>query len=41
MDEMTCLYDNYDGDLHYIMNNFKITDEDFDFLMDLKSYRNE
>ena len=41
MDYMTDLYDAYEGNIHYIMNNYDLDGDDFDFLMELKEYNNK
>ncbi len=41
MDYMNDLYEAHEGNIHYIMNNFDLDGDDFDYLMELKEYRNE
>ncbi len=41
MDYITDLYEAHEGNIHYIMNHFDLDGDDFDFLMELKEYRNE
>ncbi len=41
MDYMNDLYESHEGNIHYIMNNFDLDGDDFDYLMELKEYRNE
>ena len=41
MDSIEILYDKHEGDLHYIMNHYDLNGDDFDYLMDLKAFKNE
>ena len=41
MDYMTDLYDCHEGNIHYIMNNYDLDGDDFDFLIELKEYNNK
>lgn len=34
------IYNKYNGNIHYIINNIKLTSDDFDYLMDLKAHYN-
>lgn len=41
MDYVESLYDAHEGNIHYIMNNYDLDNDDWEYLMDLKEYRNE
>ena len=41
MDYLEELYDSKEGDIHYIFNNYDLDGDDFNFLVELKAYRNE
>ena len=40
MDTIESIYDAHEGNIHYIMNNYDLDGDDFDFLVELKSYKN-
>lgn len=40
MAEIDDIYQQNEGNLHYILNNYEITDEDFEYLTNLKEYNN-
>ncbi len=40
MDSIEILYNKHEGDIHYIMNQYDMSGDDFDYLMDLKEYNN-
>ncbi len=40
MDYMNDLYDSHEGNIHYIMNHYDLDGDDFNYLVDLKEYRN-
>ena len=41
MDYLEEVYDAYNGKIHKIMNRFDLDGEDFEYLVELKAYRNE
>ena len=40
MKQIEMLYDKHCGDIHYLMNRYDLSNDDFEFIMDLKAYRN-
>ena len=40
MNTIEMLYDKHCGDIHYLMNQYDLSDEDFDFIMELKEFKN-
>ena len=40
MDSIEIIYDKHEGDIHYLMNNYDLSNDDFDFIMELKAYKN-
>ena len=41
MNSIEIIYDKHEGDIHYLMNHYDLSNDDFDFIMELKAYKNE
>ena len=40
MDIIEGIYNAHEGNIHYIMNNYDLDGDDFDFLVELKAWKN-
>ena len=40
MDYLEDVYNAHEGNIHYIMNHYDLDGDDFDFLVELKEFRN-